>query len=349
MRNVKVLNLMAIITSAMLIIACEKDDIFSSKVNRPTVSTTDILDITMDSAMSGGEITDDGGSEVTARGVVWSTSEHPMTHDSKTTDGSGSGTFTSVLTGLQPDKIYYVRAYATNSSGTGYGNQVSFTTAGWDHETGIVSDIDGNEYQTVKIGDQWWMAENLKVSRYRNDDNISNIISISEWRNLTTGAWVYYGNSSSAERTYGKLYNWYAVDDSRGLCPEGWRVPSDEEWKELEMHLGMTQEEADRISPADRGTDEGDKLKSTSPLWDSDWGVPYVNATNESGFSALPGGRREHTGNFVNVGRFGSWWSSTEFSDNDVWYRSLFINHSMVDRSYYSKNTGYSVRCIRDE
>ncbi len=354
MRNSIVFKLIIIVAVANLITACNKDEIASSKVSQPTVTTAEILDITKDSAVSGGEVIDDGGAEITARGVTWSRSENPIILDSKTMDGRGAGTFRSNLTGLQPNKIYYVRSYAINRHGTGYGNQVSFRTAGWDHETGTVTDIDGNEYQTVKIGDQWWMAENLKVSKYRNGDDIPDIDNFIEWRSLSTGAWSNYNNDSYHDETYGKLYNWYTVDDERGLCPAGWHVPGDEAWKQLEMYLGMLQEESDKISHS-RGTDEGDKMKSIRtepdphPRWDKPWEYSYVEATDESGFSGLPGGIRQHYGHFRNIGRDGNWWSSTEFSDNDAWYRAMYFNHRWVSRSSYDKRSGYSVRCLRDE
>lgn len=152
-------------------------------------------------------------------------------------------------------------------------------------ETGAVTDIEGNVYLTIKIGDQLWMAENLKVSRYRNGDNIPNVPDTSEWVNLTTGAWVYYNNDSSNDETYGKLYNWYAVDDNRGLCPTGWHVPSEEEWTTLTIFL--------------IGRNVGGTMKSTTG-----WNSPNTGATNESGFSGLPGGNRNSDGDFNNIRLF---------------------------------------------
>jgi uncharacterized protein (TIGR02145 family) len=125
-----------------------------------------------------------------------------------------------------------------------------------------VIDIDGNTYQAIKIGDQWWMAENLKVTHYRNGDPIPNVTDSTEWSNLATEAYCVYENDESIAETYGYLYNWYVVNDSRNIAPEGWHVPTDEEWKELEMFLGMSQSEANGTGW--RGTDEGGKLKETS-------------------------------------------------------------------------------------
>ncbi|MBN1999215.1 hypothetical protein JW935_16775 [candidate division KSB1 bacterium] len=208
----------------------------------------------------------------------------------------------------------------------------------------IVTDIDGNVYKTVKIGDQWWMAENLKVTKYRNGDPIPNVTSNSEWANLTTGAYCNYDNNDSYVSTYGRLYNWYAVNDSRGLAPAGWHVPTDAEWKQLEMYLGMSQSEANETGY--RGTDEGGKLKETGT---GHWSSPNTGATNESGFSGLPGGYRFHDGTFNVVGSSAYFWSaSSAYSGYYAWYRPLYCNRSDVYRSGNYVQDGFSVRCVRD-
>lgn len=208
-------------------------------------------------------------------------------------------------------------------------------------ETGTVTDIDGNVYQTVKIGDQWWMAENLKVTRYSNGDVIPNVTNDDEWKNLNTGAYCVYDNDDSKIATYGLLYNWYAVNDSSNIAPEGWHVPTDAEWKELEMYLGMNQIQTD--STGYRGTDQGMKLKSTSN-WNNNG-----NGTNESGFSALPGGYHNHYyGPFDDIGIYGYWWSLTEFNSDNAWYRVLGWRDSAVGRVENNKRNGFSVRCVMD-
>ncbi|KAA3617882.1 MAG: hypothetical protein D8M58_04120 [Calditrichaeota bacterium] len=208
-------------------------------------------------------------------------------------------------------------------------------------ETGTVTDIDGNVYKTVKIGDQWWMAENLKVTRYSNGEAIPNVTDNSEWSNLSTGAYCAYENADSNISIYGLLYNWYAVLDARNIAPAGWHIPTDEEWKELEMHLGMSQSEADDTFW--RGTDEGSKLKSESGWYNNG------NSTNLSGFSALPGGYRNYSsGSFSFLSNDGLWWSSTEFYSYYVWSRDLHYNHSDVHRGGNDVRSGFSVRCVRD-
>ncbi|MFH1891455.1 MAG: FISUMP domain-containing protein [Candidatus Zixiibacteriota bacterium] len=221
--------------------------------------------------------------------------------------------------------------------------QVVSTTIGTGQETGTVTDIDENVYQTVRIGDQWWMAENLKVKRYRNGDPIRNVTENSTWSSLTTGAYCEYDNDPANVDMYGRLYNWYAVDDSRRIAPEGWHVPTDDEWKQLEMYLGMSQAEADAIGI--RGTDEGGKLKEAGT---THWNPPNTGATNESGFTALPGGGRYDHGEFASMVYDADFWCSTEIYSSNAWMRTLRNSFSGVDRSNYNWRYGFAVRCLRD-
>ncbi len=208
-----------------------------------------------------------------------------------------------------------------------------------------VTDIEGNVYNTVTIGEQVWMVENLKVTHYRNGDAIPNVTNKSDWSNLSTGAYCSYDNGGVDINVYGLLYNWYAVNDNRNIAPEGWHIPSDAEWKELEMYLGMSQTEADDTGY--RGTDEGGKLKETGT---AHWKNPNEGATNSSGFSGLPGGYRDGSGTFNNVSYYGRWWSSTVtiYFNFFAWYRSLHYYDSAVGRNGYFKQGGFSVRCIQD-
>lgn len=207
--------------------------------------------------------------------------------------------------------------------------------------TNTVSDIDGNVYNTIQIGNQTWMAENLKVTHYRNGDSIPSITDDNEWQSTMSGAYCNYDNEENYVVTYGRLYNWYAVNDSRGLAPTGWHIPSDEEWKQLEIYLGMSQTEADNTS--NRGTDEGDKLKSTS-----DW---YLggNGTNEVSFTALPGGYRYSSGSFGYISYYAFFWSATEYSSSSSWLRRLGYENSGVFRDYINNPYGLSVRCIKGQ
>jgi uncharacterized protein (TIGR02145 family) len=255
----------------------------------------------------------------------------------------GGAVVGSRISGLAPNTLYYVRAYATNGAGTAYDNQVSFTTAVSTNPT----DADGNTYTTVTIGTQVWMKENLKVSKYRNGDPIGEVSDAGQWAAIwnngtPTGraAWCYYNNDAANNTTYGKLYNWYAVADPRGLCPTGWHVPSDAEWTILENFLGGA-------------SVAGGKMKSTGTIEAGTglWYAPNQDATNSSGFTAFPGGYRYYGGT-VAFGSNGAWWSSTEFSSTPstyAWFRGVGRNGANSGRSHYGhKTSGYSVRCLRD-
>jgi uncharacterized protein (TIGR02145 family) len=334
------LPLIAIISLLVAFSCSNNDDPVGPDVQLPELTTANVSVITQTTAQCGGNITSGGGATVTARGVCWSTDPTPTVADNITTDGTGTGSFTSSIAGLTGNTPYYVRAYATNSAGTGYGDEVSFTTLS---SSGTVTDIDGNVYQTVTIGTQVWMAENLKVTHYRNGNVIPNVTVGNTWSDLTTGAYCEYNNDVNNVATYGRLYNWYAVDDSRGIAPAGWHVPTDEEWKQMEMYLGMSQSEADGVGY--RGTDEGGKLKETGT---THWSSPNTGATNESGFSALPGGFRYYDSTFFNIGSHAGFWSSSEYSSGYAWFRFLTYVDSEVPRYHYDKHYGSSVRCVKD-
>ena len=203
-----------------------------------------------------------------------------------------------------------------------------------------ITDIDGNVYRTVVIGTQVWMAENLKVTHYRNEDPIPNIIDGNQWRNLTTGAYCVYENNNSHVSTYGLLYNGYAVEDSHNIAPTGWHVPTDDEWKELEMYLGMSQSDADDMEF--RGTDEGGKMKEAGT---THWHSPNI-ATNESGLSLLPGGCFYY--GYRDMGIHAIFWCSTEDSSGGTWSRYLDNEHSDVARLSFDKSCYFSVRCVKD-
>ena len=219
--------------------------------------------------------------------------------------------------------------------GTKDKERVPFSPTGqtYDPIKGTVTDIDGNVYKVIKIGSQVWMAENLKVIHYRDGTPIPNIPNSNEWTSLTTGAYCVYDNNESNAEIYGYLYNWYAVNDSSNIAPEGWHVPTDDEWKQLEMFLG---------------TSAGSKLAGNADLWKN--GNLENNATfGESGFFALPGGyRADGDGNFNDVGNYAYFWSSTESIIFSAWYRSVLYNNSFVGRDLDNRNYGFSVRCLRN-
>jgi uncharacterized protein (TIGR02145 family) len=206
-------------------------------------------------------------------------------------------------------------------------------------ETGTVSDIDGNSYNTVKIGDQWWMAENLKTTKYRDGTIIPNVTNNAAWSNLTSGAYSDYYNTPSYSITYGKLYNLYAVNDAHDICPTGWHVPTDTEWHSLVLYVDSIAQ----LSFVESVT-AGGKLKKTGTTY---WFSPNTGATNETGFTALPGGHRSTGGSFLENGFISMWWSSNATSSN-AWIRIISYDNSNVSRNSYSGKAGVSVRCIKD-
>jgi uncharacterized protein (TIGR02145 family) len=319
---------------------------FTTQARFPVLSTREVTDITENSATSGGNITDDGGVLITAHGVCWSTNENPTIDDNKTEDGTGAGSFTSSVTGLEPNTTYYLRAYATNSAGTSYGSIMSFTTQEGSSGSTFTDPRDGKVYQTVVIGNQEWMAENLAY--------LPSVNMVADGSENAAGSYYYYvygydgtnvadAKATDNYATYGVLYNWTAAMDGeassttnpsgiQGVCPAGWHLPSEAEWDELTNYLGGT------------GV-AGGKLKETGT---THWNTPNTGATNETGFTALPGGNRSSNGSFGSIGYAGHWWSATEYSAASAWYRLMYGNNGSVSRNIYGKEVGFSVRCVRD-
>jgi uncharacterized protein (TIGR02145 family) len=298
----------------------------------PTLTTGTTTATSSTTASSGGSVTSDGGATVTARGVCWSTSMNPtVALTTKTSDGTGTGSFTSSITGLTPNTTYHVRAYATNSVGTNYGNEVNFTTLfgsiifNPSLTYGTITDIENNTYKTIEIGLQLWMAENLKTTKY-NDGSSIPLLLVTEAQSMPCYYW-YNDDPNTYRNTYGALYNWYAVITDR-LCPIGWHVPSDDDWTKLIDFLG-----GEGIT--------GDKLKE---IGTTHW-LNTNTSSNESGFTGLPGGWRGG-----GMGEQGFWWSSTENDIDNAFYLSLMYNITSTNvTNYFPKNSGgFSVRCVKN-
>jgi len=230
---------------------------------------------------------------------------------------NGNGTITGTLT---TGAVTYPNSLGTD----GQTLTVSGTALTW--KTSAVF------LPTIVIGTQQWMKENLDVLTYRNGDVITQITNTTDWGNATTGAWCYYNNNPANGAIYGKLYNWYAVNDSRGLAPRGWHIPTDAEWTTLGTLLG-----GDAAA--------GGKMKTTGT---TRWTTPNTSATNVSGFAGLPGGDRVTSGSFVDVGSYGLWWSATERDSTTARYRYLSYNNGSLSGDYDNKKIGFSVRCLRD-
>ena len=306
---------------------------FTTAATVPVLTTTAASSITQTTATSGGNVTSDGGASVTAKGVCWNISAGATVANSKTSDGTGTGIFTSSIASLTAGRVYYVRAYATNSVGTAYGSSILFTTQiseiifnpGLNY--GTVTDIDGNVYKTITIGTQTWMAENLKTTRFNNGDAISLKSNASSWYYYKSQPNYCWNNNDETtyKAAYGALYNEITI--SRGaICPSGWHVPYDVDWTTLTSYLG-----GESVA--------GGKLKETGT---THWLSPNSGATNESGFSALPGGLRLPQGDYLNIGEMGEWYSIMDD------YRSLDYRNSSIIKPYIDPNAwAFSVRCIK--
>lgn len=390
------------------------------------LTTTAVTGTTVSSATTGGNITSAGAGTVTARGVCWNTHTAPAISNNKTNDGSGTGSFTSSISGLNPNIKYYVRSYATNSYGTAYGNEISFTTPSFSaptvttlaatsvlsttatlngtvnannsstvvsfeigltttYITGIAitqnpitgniatnvsvdipgltpnqtyhyrikavnsagttfgadmtfttvltaTDLDGNVYSTVTIGTQIWFKENLKTTKYNDGNGIPEITDGTAWNATYNEGYCWYNNNAATYKAdYGALYNFYAVSTGK-LCPTGWHVPTNEEWTTLTNYLGGT-------------STAGGKLKESGT---THWLSPNTGATNETGFSARPGGGRSWLGTFVDIGNTGLWWSSTTDGTDNAWNRAMYRDNTNVNEFFTTKRGGYSIRCIKD-
>lgn len=305
------------------------DDIsFSTSPVIPAVTTTDPEPTSTTTGKSGGNITSDGGSAVTERGVCWSTSANPTIINNRTSDGTGTGSFDSNITGLAVNTLYHVRAYATNDVGTAYGTDKTFTT-----DPAAIADKDGNSYDVIRIGTQLWLKQNLKTTKFNDGTAITLVTDNTAWGNLSTQGYCWYDNNAATYRDpYGAIYNWYAVNSGK-LCPSGWHVPTDDDCSVLEYYL-------------EGPTVAGGKLKETGT---SHWTDPNTDATNETGFTALPGGYRTETGQFGNINDNGFWWTSTlSPTSSDPWFRRLQFDSGKAYRNFYNEKYGMSVRCIKD-
>lgn len=204
-----------------------------------------------------------------------------------------------------------------------------------------VYDLDSNKYTVIKIGSQYWMQQNLRTSKYNDSTPVATNLSVAEWKATTTGAYAVYDNNTTMEALYGKLYNGYAVATGK-LCPKGWRIPTDADWKELELFAGMAKEELNRTGGR---SNLAGKIKSPQQ-----WKASEMAIDNSTGLSILPAGTRNDYGDFMTINQFTGFWTSTEYetASNYLWYRHFYYNINETGRNYVIKNNGYSCRCIKE-
>jgi uncharacterized protein (TIGR02145 family) len=303
-----------------------------------------------------GTIVSIGKEKITEHGFCWSESTNPESNGTLIRLGpiNTTGDFSSMIYDISPGTTYYVKAFAITNSSPYYGDEKSFTTP--DNLVLPIFDIDHNMYYPVNIGDQIWMSENLKTSHYPDGSLIQRIEDPVIWFYMPwyNNAYCWYDNFGAIAASYGNLYTWPAAMNInsrndiktgkvQGVCPDGWHLPSDNEWKQLEMFLGMSQTEADEEKW--RGEDEGGKMKTTEPFF---WKSPNIGATNESSFRALAAGWRDGAGIFRNIESSTRFWSSSIRGDY-AWMRQLDYNSSLIFRGTTGVYEGISVRCIKDQ
>jgi uncharacterized protein (TIGR02145 family) len=306
-------------------VSCKKDN----NISLPTAKTYAPLFIASYTVTVGFEVVSDGGSPIIDCGIFMSASVNPETSGTRLQIAKDTGLFVVQINNLTPNTQYYIKAYAINAKGESRGDQVNFASPG------TAMDYDNNVYETTKIGNQQWMAKNLKTTHFLNGDLISTTTPATfdiSGESSPKYQWAYGGDDANTS-AYGRLYTFYTITDTRKVCPAGWHIPTDTDWTTLESALGGF-------------TIAGSSLKETG---NSHWVSPYnLDATNMACFKALPGGYRNEIGGFSFTGNYGFWWSSTEGDISYAWVRSLSVQSSQITRSSFYKKSGLSVRCIKD-
>jgi uncharacterized protein (TIGR02145 family) len=334
----KTLNLFLGLLTLFNLIGCKKEE----PVKLRDVSATAATNITSGSATLNGTVNADNKlTFITFEYGISADSFYSITGYPYLATGDTLTHVSADIWSLLPGSTYQFRLKAVNSIDTVYSNDVRFTTQeiksivfNPDLSYGSVSDVDGNTYKTIQIGTQTWMAENLKTTKYNDGLAIPNVKDNTEWGNSTTGAYCDYSNFPAYSAIYGRLYNWFAIayNNSENACPAGWHIPSDSEWTVLIDYLG--------------GSDlAGGKLREAGS---SHWPEPNSESTNESGFTALPGGGRYEPSTFGDLGSHANWWSSAEENVSNGKHFHISFYGTYIDSASSSKQGGLSVRCIKN-
>jgi uncharacterized protein (TIGR02145 family) len=350
----------SILLAVIFITACEKEEVpvapnaenasvQTKAANKTlTVTTTSVNVSSAYSVYANGSVSVSGGNNnmVSKRGFCWNASGNPTIASDTVGAGSGLGNFGAVIPGLSAGTAYYVKAFAINSSGSVYyGSQLSFTTLTLGMPSagiGTVTDIDGNIYNTITLGTQVWMVENLKTTRYRDGTSITNVSDNAAWASATSGAYCDYNNDAANAVDYGRLYNLYAIKDSRNIAPAGWHLPNMSEWLTAINYLGG-------------GGIAGGRMKEAGLVH---WNAPNTGADNSSWFTALGSGFRSPvpSGSFYNFKNSAYFWSSSSNLSNpsSPTINSFIFNYNSADYTMQwgsisgGATYGYAVRCIKD-
>lgn len=350
MNSIKTIFEIGIVAKLLILTACTRIIPETDLV----ITTDDIGIFTEGIYVFKGDVVIMGSEQITDHGFCWSASASPETEENQIHLGTMTypGPFSTRVSGLSTKTTYYVRSFAKAGAITYYGEERSFNTP--DTFRLMLMDIDQNIYRTIKIGDQIWMADNLNVKRYPDGTRIRLVEDKKTWYDFAmyTPAYCWYDNYEATGSVYGALYTWPAAmyvteavtndEGIQGVCPDGWHLPSDREWKQLEMYLGMNRRDADTTGW--RGTDEGGKLKSAGTVY---WTGPNTG-TNEAGFNAYGGGWRYGAGYDKDFGKSAMFWSSTMVADLGI-MRRLDNNSSRIYRNFTGLYEGHSVRCVKDK
>lgn len=326
------------ITTVILLTGCKKQETL------PVLSKIEVSEITQTTAKVSRLIIADGGSKIEASGIVWGKTQQPMLEDNVgiSSEVISGGKITSTITGLTPGTQYFMRAYAVNKQGTAYSEPAAFITTGIINGSGVV-DNEGNHYPTVVLGDQEWMSANLKTAFYNDGTPITKVSNAAEWINLSTGAMCWYENDKESwGSAYGALYNWFVIQSSE-ICPQGWHIPSKEDWTKLSVYIGGDSYASERL-----------RSTRTAPANHPRWDIQSENTSDAFGFAAQPGGARLadpwNNVQFISVGTEGYWWSSSEnnHQNTGAWFVQIGNIHPDWAIKWVEKTNGFSIRCVKD-
>ena len=345
------------VAGLFLLTSCNPAEEISEQM--PVVSTGTISNVTTSTATCDGSIAYKGNEPIIARGVCWSTNSVPTVKNDTSWNGTGVGSFTGSIINLSAGTTYYVRAYAKTASGNWYGDVLQITTQ---KDTslpdpvlnpnltyGTMTDIDGNVYHTIKIGTQTWMAENLIVTKYRNGESIPSVTNNADWNVLSGGAQCTYNNNleTNSIHKFGRLYNFYAVTDSRNIAPDGWHVATDAEWSTLLNYSSNNLGSSSSVTKALAAATDWPESTVADAVGYIDQNT-YTLLNNSSGFGAMPAGIRGEYGVFNYVANYGGWWTSTANDNATALFRSMSFYSTTTGKNVYNKKYALSVRCVKN-